>query len=293
MAFARRRRHSPGRQTQDTTSAYLPPTPLDGGVVSCQVYDEQGRLLPGATVTVVNQFNQRVGGGNTDSYGFFLTTVEPGVHRVSVMAGGYQRESMTAEVRTSRHTSIGSVVLQPDASMALPQPGIWAFDPDHTEIRFTARHIGMSTITGRFTRFDGHIQVSPRFEQSRVEAFIDAASIDTGVRVRDEHLRSPDFLDAVNYPQLHFVTQSLLPVRGDHWLVRGTLSLRGTTSPVELDTTYLGTRTWNGTRTACLCTTELRREDYSVSWQKTLGKGIAVVGSTVRIELSVQAVLRT
>lgn len=292
MLFARRRRRSAASPEPHGTSAYLPSTPLDGGVLSCQVYDERGRLLPDATVTVVNQLNQRVGHGKADSYGFFLATVQPGTHRVSVAAGGYRRAVMTAEVRTNRHTSIGGVVLQPDASMTLPQPGTWNFDPDHTEVRFIARHIGMSKITGRFTRFHGHIQVSPRFEQSRVAVSIDAASIDTGVRMRDDHLRSADFLDVANYPQLHFATQSMVPVRGDHWLVRGTLSLRGMASPVQLDTTYLGVRTWNGTRAACLCTTELRREDYSVNWQQTLGKGIAVVGSTVQIELGVQAVLQ-
>lgn len=295
MVFARRRRRSAGkgaRPDHHGAERYLPSTPLDGGVLSCQVYDEHGRLLPDAKVTVVNHLNQRVGQGKTDSYGFFLATVQPGTHRVSVSAGGYKWTTRTAEVRTNRHTSMGSVVLQPDASMTLPQPGVWVFDPEHTEIRFVARHIGMSKITGYFTRFNGHIEVSPRFEQSRVEVSIDAASIDTGVRTRDEHLRSPDFLDVANYPQLYFGSRSMVQLRGDHWLVRGTLSLRGNASPVELDTTYLGMRTWNGTRAACLCTTELRREDYSVNWQQTLGKGIAVVGSTVQIELDVQAVLQ-
>jgi polyisoprenoid-binding protein YceI len=295
MVFARRRRRSSEkgfRPDRRGTGSYLPSTPLDGGVLSCQVYDEYGRLLPEATVTVVNQRNQCVGQGKTDSYGFFLVTVQPGAHRVSVTSGGYRRATRTAEVQTNRHTSMGSLVLQPDASMTLPQPGIWIFDPDHTEIRFIARHIGMSKITGHFTRFHGHIRVSPRFEQSRVEVSIDAASIDTGVRTRDEHLRSPDFLDVANYPQLYFDAQSMVPLRGDRWLARGTLTLRGTASPVELDTTYLGTRSWNGLRAACLCTTELRREDYSVNWQQTLGKGIAVVGSTVQIELGVQAVLQ-
>lgn len=256
------------------------------------MYDEDGRLLPDATVTVVNRLNQRIGQAKTDSYGFVLVTVQPGAHRVSVTAGGYKRTTKTVEVQTNRHTSMGSVVLHPDASMTLPQPGVWAFDPDHTEVRFIAQHIGMSKITGHFTRFHGQIRVSPRFEQSRVEVFIDAASIDSGVRMRDEHLRSPDFLDVANYPELRFGSESMVSLRGDRWLVRGTLTLRGTASPVELDTTYLGMRSWNGMRAACLCTTELRREDYSVNWQQTLGKGIAVVGPTVQIELSVQAVLQ-
>jgi polyisoprenoid-binding protein YceI len=294
MIFARLRgrRSSDRRPGSGGTNAYLPPAPLDGGVLSCQVYDERNRLLPEATITVVNQLSQRIAHGKSDSYGYYLVTVQPGTHRVSVSAGGYRRLTTTVEVRTNRHTSIGGLRLEPDASMTLPPQGTWAFDPAHTEIRFIARHIGMSKIHGRFNRFEGHIHIGPRFDRSQLEVTIDAASIDTGVPMRDDHLRSPDFLDVAHYPHLYFTSQQLLPVRGDRWLVKGTLTLRGTASPVELDTTYLGMRSWNGTRAACLCTTELRREDYAVNWQQTLGKGIAVVGPTVQIELDVQAVLQ-
>jgi polyisoprenoid-binding protein YceI len=292
FTWLRRRSSDGSRPNRSGDGTYIPPTPLDGGVVSCQVYDEDGRVLPDATVSVVNHLNQRVAYGETDSYGFFLRTVQPGKHRLSVGAGGYQRITKSIEVRTNRHTSLGSVVLQPDATMVRPRPGVWAFDPAHTEVRFIARHIGMSRIYGRFNDFEGFIQVHPHFEQSRVEVSINAASIDTGVRMRDDHLRSPDFLDVNNYPHMYFVSQALVPLRGDQWLVNGTLTLRDTSSPVELSTTYLGQRSWNGTRAACLCSTELRREDYSVNWRETLGKGLAVVGSTVRVELDVQAVLQ-
>ncbi|RCW46850.1 polyisoprenoid-binding protein YceI [Halopolyspora algeriensis] len=290
----RRRSSSEGaarRPQRQGTGIDLPPTPLDGGVVSCQVHDERGSPLPEATVTVVDRLNQQVGQGKTDSYGFYLATVPPGVHKVSITAGGYLRAGARADVRTNRHTSIGNVQLEPDTAVALPQPGTWRFDPDHTEARFIAQHIGMSKIHGAFRDLDGYIQVASPFEQSRIEVTIDASSIDTGVKMRDDHLRSPDFLDVANHPNLHFTSDRITPMRGDRWLVSGSLMIRGTTSPVQLDTTYLGQRAWNGTRAACLCETELRREDYAVNWQEILNKGIAVVGPTVRIELDVQAVL--
>ncbi|MDR7302410.1 YceI family protein [Haloactinomyces albus] len=276
---------------RQSAGADLPPTPLDGGVVSCQVHDERGSPLPEATVTVVDRLNQRVGQGKTDSYGFYLATVPPGVHKVSITAGGYLRAGTKADVRTNRHTSIGHVQLERDAAMTLPEPGIWRFDPDHTEARFIAQHIGMSKIHGAFRALEGHIRVESPFEQSHIEVAIDAASIDTGVKMRDDHLRSADFLDVENHPKLYFTSDRLSPLRGDRWMVNGSLTIRGTTSPVQLNTSYLGQRSWNGTRAACLCETELRREDYAVNWQQILNKGIAVVGSTIQLQLDVQAVL--
>lgn len=277
--------------------SYLPPTPLDGGVISCQVHDEQGRLIPEATVSVTDRFSREIATGTTDAYGSFVAAVSPGNHKLSISAGGYRRVSTPVEVGVNQHVLVGRVELEPDESLALPQPGNWVFDTFHTQVHFIAQHVGMSKVRGRFNNFKGHIQVAPRFEQSQIQLVIDAASIDTGVRQRDEHLRSADFLDVENYPRLHFVSTRLSPVRGDRWQVEGSFTLRGTTTAVQLDTVYLGQRKWQGpgydgdVRVACRATTTLRREDYAVNWQATLAKGIAVVGPTVQIELGVQAVL--
>ncbi|MBA8827108.1 polyisoprenoid-binding protein YceI [Saccharopolyspora lacisalsi] len=268
----------------------LPPTPLDGGVVSCQVHDERGTPMSEAGVTVINRLNQQVAQGKTDSYGYYLATVPPGVHKITVIAGGYHRTGARADVRTNRHTSIGSLQLEPDTAMSLPEAGIWRVEPDHTEVRFIAQHIGMSRIYGRFRNIEGYIHVAEPFEQSRIEVSIDASTIDTGVTMRDDHLRSSDFLDVANYPKMYFTSDRITHLRGNRWTGSGSLTLRGTTSPVQLDTHYLGQRSWNGTRAACVCKTELRREDYAVNWQQILNKGIAVVGPTVQIELDVQVV---
>lgn len=297
MILAKLRSLRSGGGTSRPGGSALPPTPLDSGVVSCQAHDEQGRLLPDATVTVVDRLNQQIAQGTTDAYGYFVAAVPPGPHKVSVSAGGFRRKSVKIEVRVNQHISLGGVQLEPDSSLELPQPGIWKFDPTHTEIRFIARHIGMSRIHGQFRNFEGAIRVAPRFEDSRIEVVMDAASIDTGVQMRDDHLRSEDFLDVENYPRLRFSSDRLSQVRGDHWVVNGNLTLRGTTSPVELETRYLGNRKWQGpgfdsdVRVACDARTTLRREDYAVNWQATLAKGIAVVGPTIEIKMGVQAVL--
>lgn len=299
FAKLRRRRGNTGAAPRPGAgnAGYLPETPLDGGVISCQVHDEMGKLLPGALVTITDRLNQQIAHSETDSYGSFLATVQPGMHKISISAGGFKRKSARIEVRVNQHTSLGGVRLESDNSLALPQPGVWTFDPTHTEIHFVAQHVGMSKIRGRFNSFEGQIQVAPRFEDSRIDVVIDADSIDTGVNMRDTHLKSADFLDVENYPKLYFSSTKFNQVRGDRWIIDGAFTLRGSSSNVQLDTAYLGQRTWQGPgfdsdrRAACRATTSLRREDYAVNWQATLAKGIAVVGPTIDIELGVQAVL--
>ncbi|KEI45260.1 YceI family protein [Saccharopolyspora rectivirgula] len=299
MIFAKlRRRRSTGEGGPSRSGgSILPPTPLDSGVLTCQVHDTNGQLLPDATVTVVDRMSQPIAEGTTDQYGYFATALSPGTHKVAITASGFRRFTTQVEIRVNRHTQLGRVQLEPDASLELPQPGRYRFDPYHTEIRFVAQHIGMSLIHGMFKRFDGVVDVAPRIQDSRIEVVIDASSIDTGVEKRDEHLRSADFFDVENYPHLYFVGDRFTHVRSNLWTIDGQLSIRGTTRPVQLETNYLGQRKWQGPdidgdmRVAGTATTQLRRDDYSVNWQATLAKGIAVVGPTIKVELGVQAVL--
>ena len=285
----RRPRHGAG-------AAGLLPTPLDSGVITLQVQDERGQLLPGAVVTLTGRLNQRTAHGVTDNYGSFTTSVSPGTHRLSISAGGYRRSSTQVEVGVNQHLQLGTVRLEPDESLKPPLPGRYRFDPYHTEIRFTAPHIGMSKIHGAFREFDGVVEVAERFEDSRIEVVIDAASVDTGVAMRDEHLRSADFFDVANHPHLRFTSDRFTHLRADRWSVSGHLTLRGTTRPVELATTYLGQRKWQGPgfdgdlRVPCHSTATLHREDFAVNWKATLAKGIAVVGATIDLEIGVQAV---
>lgn len=299
LAWLRRRsKRTAARGRTERAGAVLPPTPLDSGILSGQVHDEQDKLLPDATVVVSNRLNQQVAQCTTDTYGYFVTALPPGEHKVAISAGGYQRLSRRCEVQVNQHTTLGGVQLDEDSALELPQPGVWKFDPYHTEVRFIAQHVGMSKIHGHFTNFDGRIIVAPRLEDSRIEVAIDASSIDTGVKMRDDHLRSEDFLDVENYPRLYFHSDRLTQLRGNRWSVHGYLTLRGHSSPVELETTYLGQRKWQGPgfdgdlRVAARATTTLRREDYAVNWKATLAKGIAVVGPTVEVELGVQGVFQ-
>ena len=93
----------------------------------------------------------------------------------------------------------------------VPPSGTWKIDPSHSEIQFFVRHMMIAKVRGRFREFEGTIHVGERPEDSRVEVVIEAASIDTRDRTRDEHLRSADFLDVERYPELRFASTSVRP----------------------------------------------------------------------------------
>ncbi|RJQ67558.1 hypothetical protein D5S17_33560 [Pseudonocardiaceae bacterium YIM PH 21723] len=264
--------------------------PLGGGLFSVKVADPQARPFSGAEIEVLDRLGRTLAHGEADTYGFFAATLPGGEHRFIVHAGGYQRRVIPFEVQAGRHTTLDTVTLRPDEEMALPEQGEWLIDQDHSSIRFVARHIGLSRVHGQFAGFHGRIKVGKRMEDSEVEVTMDAASITTGNTQRDAHLRSPDFLDVARYPRLHFVSSQFGYLRGDHWVIKGSLTIRGVTGTALLDTRYLGLQEWNGSRTAICASTELHREDYTLNYRQLLGKGINVIGSTIKIELDVQAI---
>jgi polyisoprenoid-binding protein YceI len=288
MFWGRRRR---GRIPVAGGRQALMPIPLTGGLLSGEIRDGEGKPLPGAEVTVFDRSSRRVARSDTDTYGFFAAAVAPGQYRISVEAGGYRPLHHRTEVGWGAHLALGSVELEPDETLTMPTPGIWTIDPAHSSIRFVARHLALSRVYGQFREFTGQIRIDERFEDSYAEVIIDAASINTGFEKRDEHLRSPDFLDVDRYPKLHYTSRRFARVSGNRWLIDGELTLHGMTSDVQLDTTYLGMQEWNGVRAGVIATTELHREHFTVNWQHVLANGVPVVGSTIQIMLDIQATL--
>ncbi|MFD4191394.1 YceI family protein [Amycolatopsis thermoflava] len=281
--FSRLRRRD-GRQGEPVTFA------AGAGLVSARLRDETGNPLAGAEMVLRHKRSPRVFRAVSDDYGLAVVTAATGTYQVTITAGGYRELTHTVDVVSGDHTSLGDLELHPDASVRLPGPGRWVIDPDHTSIRFVARHIGLSRVHGRFTRFHGSITVGERIENSSIEVVIDAASIDTAAEKRDEHLRSPDFLDVERFPKIHFFSDRAQRVAGDRWQIDGTLNLRGASRGVRLDASYLGLRSWNGERLGAVAKAELHREDFTINWQQTLAKGLVVVGSTVELRFDVQAV---
>jgi len=171
----------------------------------------------------------------------------------------------------------------------LPTPGTWVIDPSHSTVGFTARHLMVSRVRGRFTEFSGTVVVGEAVEDSTVSVTIQAASFTTGDEQRDGHVRSGDFLDVEAFPTLTF--EGRAPRRaGDGWVLPGQLTIRGVTRPVELEVEALGVLAdpWGNRKAALAATTEIDREEFGITWNAALEAGGVLVGPKVKIELDVQ-----
>ncbi|MEU6929424.1 YceI family protein [Streptomyces sp. NPDC046374] len=266
--------------------------PPSAGVLSCRVLDPVNEPVRQAEFVVSDTAGRKVLAGETDPYGRVLATVPAGEYRLAVTAEGYTPYHGAALVAEHGHASLGDLMLQVAPQPQLPEPGDWEIDPTHSQIGFTARHIGLARIHGRFNGFAGVIRVGERMEQSAMHVVIDAASIDTGVQMRDDHLRSSDFLDVGAYPTMEFYSERFVHRGGSRWGVTGALTLHGVSRTVTLDTQYLGIGSGleGETRCACRASTELHREDFTLTWQTLLARGIAAVGSSITIDLDIQIV---
>ncbi|MFI7007426.1 YceI family protein [Streptomyces sp. NPDC050145] len=266
--------------------------PPSAGMLSCRVLDPVNEPIRTAELVVNDAMGRQVVTGGTDPFGSFMATVPAGDYRLAVTADGYTPFHGNASVGESGHASVGDVMLQVAQPPQLPDAGDWEIEPMHSSIAFTARHIGLARIHGRFNTFAGALRVAERVEQSAMHVVIDASSIDTNVQMRDDHLRSADFLDVERFPTLEFYSEKFTHKGGSRWAITGALSLHGVTRTVTLDAEYLGLG--NGmegeTRAACRATAELHRDDFTISWQTMLARGIAAVGTSVKIELDIQVV---
>jgi polyisoprenoid-binding protein YceI len=291
MAFALLRRKR--SRTDGGGPALLPPIAPGAGLLSCQVVDPIGQPLGGAEVTVTDIRSGRTRvKATSDPYGTFLATLPPGNYTVTITADSLQPYRGTVEIAEGLQSPVGQVQLAPSPQQELPAPGTWVFDPPHSSIRFIAKHVGMANVHGRFDNFEGRLFVADRMEDSKVEVRIEAASINTGNKTRDQHLRSPDFLEVDRYPYLHFASDRFVHRVGSKWTVQGHLTLHGVSRSIALETNYLGLAIGGygeETRCAAMARTELHREDYTLNWRKMLARGIAVIGQTIQLELDIQA----
>jgi len=119
---------------------------------------------------------------------------------------------------------------------ALASAETWQIDPPHTSAQFSVRHLGISTVRGAFTRISGAVQYDPSdVAKSSLDVTIDATSLDTRVEMRDNHVKSPDFLDVAKYPTITFKSKRVEPAGAGHLKVIGDLTIHGTTKQVDLD----------------------------------------------------------
>jgi polyisoprenoid-binding protein YceI len=172
--------------------------------------------------------------------------------------------------------------------------GTWDMDPSHSTVGFSVRHMMVSKVRGYFRDFTGEIVTAEDPTQSSVTATIDLSSIDTRQEQRDAHIRSADFFDVDNHPQMTFRSTGVRPDGAD-WFVDGELTVKGNTRPVTLavEVNGFGPDAYGGTRAGFSATTEINRNDFGVDIKMPMDGGGVVVGDKISIELEIQGVLRT
>lgn len=171
--------------------------------------------------------------------------------------------------------------------------GTWELDSTHTNIGFSARHAMVAKVRGRFTEYAGTIVIdgaNPSASSTKVT--IQTKSIDTRNDQRDEHLRSADFLDVEQFPEVTFASTGVKDKGDGEFVLAGDLTIHGVTRPVELEVSYAGVSPdpWGGTRIGFEAHTEISRKDFGLTWNVALETGGVLVSDKIRIDIDVEAV---
>ena len=169
----------------------------------------------------------------------------------------------------------------------------WNIDPAHTMVEFSVRHMMISNVKGVFQKTSGTIAVNGTDPSSvQIDATIDATSIDTRVEKRDNHLKSPAFLDVARYPTITFKSTKVEADGTDKWKVTGDLTLHGVTKPVvlEVQNTQPIKDPFGKTRAGASATTTINRKDFGVSFNQPMEAGGVLIGDEVAITIEVEAV---
>lgn len=169
----------------------------------------------------------------------------------------------------------------------------WNIDPAHTTVGFSARHMGLSKVRGRFDSFRGEIEGDPSDVSTiRGRAEIDTASINTGNPDRDAHLRSPDFFDVENYPTMTFVSKSVSDNGDGTYKVVGDLTIKDVTREVEVSYEHAGEvkDPWGNLKFGGTLTANIKRSDWGLTWNAVLESGGFLVSDRVQLEIDLQVV---
>ena len=175
-----------------------------------------------------------------------------------------------------------------------PAVGTYDIDPSHTELGFAVRHMAVSKVRGRLSKFSGTLVLAEDPADSKATVTIDATSVDTRDENRDGHLRTNDFFDVENHPTWTFVSTAIKPEGGTDFKVDGDLTIRGTTKPVTLDVSLEGVvkDPYGNHRVGFSASTTINREDFGVAFGAVMEAGGLVVAKKVDIQIELEAVLQ-
>jgi len=171
------------------------------------------------------------------------------------------------------------------------QAADYTIDPVHSSINFKVKHLSISYVMGKFSKFSGNIKFDEKnVPASKVKVTIDPASVDTGEPLRDKDLRSDNFFEVADYPTATFVSTGVTDMKDNKFQIMGKLTLHGITKPVTLDATYGGAvDDQQGRHVAFEATTEINRQDYDVSFNVTLDQGGVLVDDHVKLMFEIEA----
>lgn len=172
-------------------------------------------------------------------------------------------------------------------------PGVWNVDPSHSTVGFTARHLMVTKVRGRFTAFSGSLTIADEPLASSVTATVEMASVSTGDSGRDGHLQSPDFFDVAQFPTMSFTSTSIeRDGDDDEFLLHGELTIKGVTKQVTFELEFDGVATdpWGNTKAGFTAETEINRKDWGLEWNVALEAGGVLVGEKIKLQLDIQAV---
>jgi polyisoprenoid-binding protein YceI len=167
----------------------------------------------------------------------------------------------------------------------------WNLDTTHSAAEFAVKHLMISTVKGRFKAFTGTGETNADGTLKSAELAIDAASLDTNVEARDNHLRSADFFDVANYPQITF-RSTMIDQKGTDIAITGDLTMHGVSRPVVLKGEFARAVTdpWGNQRSALAVGTTINRKDWGLQWNQALEAGGWAVGEDVKIHVELEAV---
>lgn len=177
--------------------------------------------------------------------------------------------------------------------MATETKTLWKIDPTHSEVQFKVKHLVISTVTGSFGSFDGQIETDGEdFENANATFTADIDSISTNNEDRDQHLKSDDFFNAEEYPQLTFESKNFEKTGDGKYKVTGDLTIRDITKEIELDVVHGGTvgDPYGQTKAGFEVNGTINRKEFGLTWNAVTEAGNVVVGDKIKLQLNVQFV---
>ena len=169
----------------------------------------------------------------------------------------------------------------------------WTIDTAHSEIGFKIKHLVISTVSGKFTSFEGKLDGKPEdFTNAKISFTSDIDSIHTGNEQRDGHLKSADFFDATRYPRLTFVSTKIEHKNDNEYKVTGDLTLKNVTKPITLNVEFGGIQNnlYGQTIAGFEITGKINRHDFGLTWSAVTEAGGVVVSDEVKLVINVELV---